>query len=276
MAGADQEARLDRSVVPRVAAIPQKAEVQHLLCPVCGGACSLLDVVDFNKSCEEARDKFLGLSGIPVYYALCGKCGFCFAPELMTWGLERFEERIYNDEYVVVDPDYIEARPRTNAATLISIFKDRAHSVRHLDYGGGDGLLAKILRESNWQSISYDPFVDRNINVEQLGKFELITAFEVFEHVPDVQKLMSDLRSLLSGNGLVLFSTLLSDGNIHSNQRISWWYASPRNGHISLFSRNSLAILAQNNGFNFGSFSEGLHIFFTKVPPWADQVFSMS
>ena len=243
-----------------------------LLCSVCGAACSLLDVVDFNKSCEESRGKFLGLAGISVYYALCSKCGFCFAPELMTWGLEKFEERIYNDEYVVVDPDYIDARPRANAATLISIFGDRAHSVKHLDYGGGDGLLANVLRESHWQSISYDPFVDRNVSVEQLGKFDLITAFEVFEHVPDVRKLMSNLRSLLSGNGLVLFSTLLSDGNISSNQRLNWWYASPRNGHISLFSRNSLEILARNNGLKFGSFSEGFHVFLTTVPPWAADV----
>jgi SAM-dependent methyltransferase len=245
---------------------------QYLLCPVCNEACSLLDVVDFNKSCEEARGKFLGLAGIPVYYALCGKCGFCFAPELVTWELEEFEERIYNDEYVFVDPDYIETRPRANAANLIAMFGDRARSIKHLDYGGGSGLLAKVLSESSWQSISYDPFVDRNVSIEQLGKFDLITAFEVFEHVPDVQELMSNLRSLLSQNGLVLFSTLLLDGNINSNQRISWWYASPRNGHISLFSRKSLVILAQDSGLNFGSFSEGSHVFFTKIPPWADHI----
>lgn len=249
--------------------------VKNLLCPVCNGFCSLLDVVDFNKSCEEARGKFLDLSGVPVYYALCSGCGFCFAPELATWTLEEFEKRIYNDEYVIVDPDYIETRPRSNAISLISMFGDRARSIRHLDYGGGIGVLAKHLREHNWQSISYDPFVDRNTDVDQLGKFELITAFEVFEHVPDVQQLMSNLRSLLSPNGLVLFSTLLSDGNIHSNQRISWWYASPRNGHISLFSRRSLAILAKNSGVNFGSFSDGFHVFFTKVPPWADHIIRM-
>jgi SAM-dependent methyltransferase len=246
---------------------------QHLLCPVCNGACSLLDVVDFNKSCEEARGKFLDLSGIPVYYALCRKCGFCFAPELVTWELEEFEERIYNDEYVFVDPDYLETRPRANAAYLISLFGDRAHSIKHLDYGGGSGLLSKVLSDSNWQSISYDPFADRNVGIEELGKFDLITAFEVFEHVPDIQELMSNLHSLLSPNGLVMFSTLVSDGSIHANQRISWWYASPRNGHISLFSRKSLGILARDSGFNFGSFSEGLHVFFTKEPSWADHIF---
>ena len=112
--------------------------------------------------------------------------------------------------------------------------------------------------------------------IAQLGKFDLITAFEVFEHVPEPQRLMRNLRSLLSPNGIVLFSTLLSDGNIHINQRISWWYASPRNGHISLFSRNSLAILAQNNAVNFGSFSVGFHIFFTNIPQWADHLIRAS
>ncbi len=244
----------------------------NLLCPVCNGSCSLLDVVDFNKSCEEASGKFLGLAGIPVYYALCSDCGFCFTPEIATWTLQEFEERIYNDEYILVDPDYTETRPKTNAANLISMLGDQARFIKHLDYGGGNGLLANILKKSNWQSVSYDPFVDRNTSIDQLGKFDLITAFEVFEHVPDVQRLMSDLRSLLSPDGIVLFSTLISDGNIHSNQRINWWYAAPRNGHISLFSRKSLAILAQNNGVNLGSFSEAIHVFFANVPQWANHI----
>jgi len=247
-----------------------------LCCPVCGEACSLLDVVDFNKSCEEARGKFFPLAGIPVYYVLCNNCGFSFAPAIASWKLEEFEQKIYNDEYILVDPDYIETRPRANAAHLISMFGDRADSIKHLDYGGGGGLLVKLLRESNWQSTSYDPFVDRNVGIGQLGKFDLITAFEVFEHVPDVQGLMSNLCSLLSPNGIVLFSTLLSDGNIHSGQRINWWYASPRNGHISLFSRKSLTILAQNNGFCFGSLSEGFHFFHTEIPRWVDHIIRAS
>lgn len=243
----------------------------NLICPVCGGPCSLFDVVDFNKPCKEVIDKFPSLSGIPVYYALCSNCGFCFAPEFMAWKLEDFEEKVYNDEYVLVDPDCIETRPLANATYLISMFGEQAHSIKHLDYGGGNGLLVKLLSESNWQSISYDPFMDRNISIEQLGKFDLVTAFEVFEHVSDIQGLMSNLRSLLAPNGLVMFSTVLSDGNIYPNQRLNWWYASPRNGHISLFSRKSLEILAQNNGFDF--LPGGTHVFFTKeIPPWANHI----
>ena len=111
----------------------------NLLCPICNEASYLLDVVDFNKSCEELRGKFLGLSGAPIYYARCDNCGFCFAPEIANWKLEEFEERIYNNEYSLVDPDHIEIRPRANATNLISMFGDKAHSIKHLDYGGGGG-----------------------------------------------------------------------------------------------------------------------------------------
>ena len=242
---------------------------ERLACPICKTKSAVLDVVDFNKSCEELRGKHLAPAGIPVAYALCSSCYFCWAPELYDWPLAKFKECIYNGDYVAVDPDYIEARPKGNADALRSIFPHLPSTVRHLDYGGGNGLLAKSLRESNWNSVSYDPLLDAS-SPEQLGQFALITAFEVFEHVPDTRALVSDLSSLLSDPGLVLFSTLLSDGNIHPDQKLTWWYASPRNGHISLFSRTSLYLLAQNSGFRFGSLSANFHFFCRGSPPhWA-------
>jgi len=64
-----------------------------------------LDVVDFNKSCEEQRVFTFHLSGIPIYFIfLCTSCKFCFAPEFHHWSLADFEEKIYNDNYATVDP----------------------------------------------------------------------------------------------------------------------------------------------------------------------------
>ncbi len=249
---------------------------KSLTCKVCGAIASPLDAVDFNKSCEEARGKFLQPRGILILYALCPNCGFCFAPEMAKWTLAEFEERVYNKDYVLIDPDYVEDRPRGSAASLLSAFDNVKGSFKHLDYGGGRGLLAKILRESQWDSVSYDPFVDRNTDIKKLGTFDLITAYEVFEHVPDVQTLMSDLCSLLSPTGIILFSTVVSDGEIAPNKPVKWWYASPRNGHISLFSRNSLEVLARQSGFLFRSFSPGFHTFLRTIPPWAAHVIKMA
>lgn len=238
-------------------------------CPICGGVCTPLDVVDFNKSCEEAKGKFFSLSGIPIYYFLCNTCEFCFAPEFANWTSNDFQEKIYNKDYILVDPEYVDIRPRCNAKIMNDMFKGHSHEIRHLDYGGGSGLMSQLLRESMWQSTSYDPFVTKNIDINAIGRFDLVTAFEVFEHVPDVCGLVENLSSLLSPEGLVLFSTLVSDNDIKPNQRINWWYASPRNGHISIFSKRSLVILGGRQGFTLGSFSNWLHAYWRQVPSWA-------
>ncbi len=245
-------------------------------CPVCNSTSAPLDVVDFNKSCEELRQKYLPLSQKPIYYFLCENCHFCFAPEIYNWTISEFEEKIYNDQYIEIDPDYVESRPTANAKQLTHLFDNQKKLIRHLDYGGGSGLLSQLLRDQDFQSITYDPFYNKETNIENLGKFDLITAYEVFEHVPNVDKLMSDLSSLLNDDGIILFSTLLSDGQIEKNKRIQWWYASPRNGHISLFSKKSLSILANNSGFTLGSFSTGLHAMWKIVPQWANHIIKIN
>src|SRR5271165_5763744 len=100
--------------------VPDQA-IRRSECPVCGAQTMLLDVVDFNKSCEERNGRFLTLAGLPVYYALCGDCGFCFAPDLYKWTLDEFSAKVYNDDYLQVDPDYQEARPRADADHLIDL-----------------------------------------------------------------------------------------------------------------------------------------------------------
>ncbi|MEM7541725.1 MAG: class I SAM-dependent methyltransferase [Pseudomonadota bacterium] len=239
------------------------------LCPVCDNTSRPFDVVDFNKSCQEANGKFLALAGQPVYYFVCEHCGFCFAPEFSRWTNDEFLERIYNDRYIDFDPDYVTRRPLANANKIDAMFGGAKRAIRHLDYGGGNGLLAQTLVDRNWHSESFDEFVDPPDRFAQLGKYDLITVFEVFEHVVDVKRLMSQLRTLRAENGIIYFSTLLSDGQITRGQRLSWWYAAPRNGHISLFSKASLVAMCEIYRLNLQSFNAVNHVFYTSKPDWA-------
>jgi SAM-dependent methyltransferase len=265
-----------RSVLADIRSFSDKRKNGDIRCPVCGAMASYLDTVDLNKSCEEIRGLHLPSLGYGIDYHLCDSCGFCFSPEIRTWGFEEFEQRIYNDGYEQVDPDYKYDRPMNNAKSIEQAFGKSRQSISHLDYGGGSGLLSATLRESGWMSKSFDPFVDRNLSVDELGKFDLITAFEVFEHVPDIDQLMGDLEMLCKPNGLILFSTLLSDGNISRSRKLDWWYASPRNGHISLFSQKSLAIALAKKELQLASFSSGMHAAFWGVPDWARSVIRSS
>lgn len=240
-------------------------------CPVCAGASRLLDVLDFNRTCLDLR---LPLSGTPVYYAICEHCGFVFSPEFLAWRREEFAERVYNDSYALVDPDSRGARALANARFLVDALGPDCRSIDHLDFGGGEGALSRILQQHGWNSRSCDPFFagegpDRE---EPEGRFDLITAFEVMEHAPRPNELLEQLRQHMDQRCLVLFSTLLSDGNILPGQRLTWWYASPRNGHISLFSRASLSLLARRHGLAFGSLGAGLHYFLNQRPEWASRV----
>lgn len=244
-------------------------------CPVCGADAALLDVVDLNKSCEEARGRFLPLSGEPVYYALCDACGFCFAPEIARWPREEFAKRIYNDDYHLVDPDFEVARPKHNARSVQQAVGHAALELRHLDYGGGNGQLSAELFAAGWDSQSYDPFVDSALP-ERAEKYNFITCFEVFEHVPDVNDLVRTLGSLLADPGVVMFTTLTSDEQIARGKRLTWWYASPRNGHISLFSRRSLALIAEKWGFESKSTTPLVHLFWREFPTWASPLLSPS
>lgn len=218
-------------------------------CPVCSGATTWLDVVDFNKHGSEARGVRLPVSGHAVYYARCGSCGFCFAPALHAWSPDQMAQRIYNEGYALVDPDYVEARPMSSARQLLGLFPALAsHGVSHLDYGSGSGRMAQLLRGAGWQSRAFDPFVPGASAPEAGQKFGLITAFEVFEHVADLPGLTAFLREHLADDGLLVFSTLLNDGAIRPGKPLDWWYASPRNGHISLFSEKSLMMVLERCG----------------------------
>jgi len=247
-------------------------EPAEVACPICGRPTEILDVVDFNKSCIEAQGAYLQLSGKPIYYNRCTDCGFALAPEMWGWSREDFSEHVYNADYKIVDPEYDAVRPEANVQFIETLFPDAAAGgAKHLDYGSGSGLLVDRLQAKGWTSTAYDPFVHGE--ERPTGKFDLITAFEVFEHVSSVETLMRDLKALAADEAIILFSTVISDPYIAVNRRLDWWYASPRNGHISLYTADSLKRLALGAGWGLASFSEAFHCFCTKaIPTWAQAV----
>ncbi len=91
----------------------------------------------------------------------------------------------------------------------------------------------------------------------------------MFEHVRGVQQLIATLSSLLVSDGIILFSTPVSNGQIRHDKPLDWAYASPRNGHISLFSTQNLARLGAKESFSFASVNSNLHAFWRNFPDCA-------
>jgi hypothetical protein len=78
-------------------------------------------------------------------------------------------------------------------------------------------------------------------------RYELVTAFEVFEHIPEPAKTVAHLLSMSDS---ILFSTELLP--VPAPPIVDWWYYGPERGqHIAFFTRTALEKLAARFGANY-------------------------
>ena len=239
-----------------------------LPCKICDGQSFLYGVVDFNRACLTPQAKMPTLSGVPVYYRLCSACGFIFSNCFDSWTQQEFNQYIYNDQYIDVDPDYAEVRPRHNARIVEQIFGKDKSKLSILDYGGGNGICGELLREAGFHAVEiYDPFTPKYARRPE-GKFDIVICFETLEHLPNPLEEIKSIVESAQETGVVLFSTLVQPVDIEK-YGMNWWYIGPRNGHVSIFSRNSLTLAWQKSGFNLASFSDDLHLAFRQIPDFA-------
>ena len=248
--------------------ILKSASIALTPCKICSEPAPLLGVVDFNKCCEEPRGFKLPLSGTPVYYRRCQACGFLFTDAFDDWSTEEFKAHIYNDGYLAVDPDYTLNRPRDNAGVVQQVFGGLKEERRVLDYGGGNDVFCSELRTAGFPvAITYDPFTPEFAHRPE-GEFDLITCFETLEHMPDPNGGITAILENIADPGMVLFTTMLQPDDF-SRLGLNWWYVGPRNGHVSLYSREALIRAWGKHGYKTASFTENLHVAFRTLPRFA-------
>jgi hypothetical protein len=248
---------MDAGLAARFAALPPVGSGQAgstaRPCKICGKPACFFDVTDFWKG---SRFYPYGPSDIPVAYHRCDACGFMFAPMFDEWTSGDFLKYIYNDEYIAVDGEYMDARPKRVATVMVKSlagFED----ARIIDYGSGTGLFAEYMRAAGFKHITnFDPFSDP---VRPSGRFDIITCFEVIEHSPTPLDTLLDIASLLNDDGCVVLGESLQPPDIDVI-RCNWWYCMPRNGHISLYTDRALALLATRSGLLFHP-GKGMHAF---------------
>jgi hypothetical protein len=152
---------------------------------------------------------------------------------------------------------------------ILALFTREA---RFLDYGGGYGLFARLMRDYGFDFYRQDRYAE---NLFAAGfdaedhpgtAYELVTAFEVFEHLPQP---LEEVEQMLAYSRNVLFSTqLLPTPAPDLNQ---WWYYGLDHGqHVALYTRESLQEIARHFGLNAYSCGSALHLLTEKkLPPAA-------
>jgi SAM-dependent methyltransferase len=239
-----------------------------LPCKICGGVAELYGVVDFHKSCAEAQGIRLRLSGVPIYYRRCATCDFLFTEAFDNWSHDQFKAHIYNESYQTVDPDYQTKRPSENARVVARLWSAYKGETRVLDYGGGNDVFCTVLRASGFPlAVTYDPMTPEYAHRPD-GKFDLVTCFETLEHLPDpAAGIASILEYAADPGGLILFTTFAQPSDFN-NYGLHWWYVGPRNGHVSIFSKQALTRAFARHGYRLVSFNDNAHLAFRTLPPF--------
>jgi SAM-dependent methyltransferase len=252
----------------------QKVSESTADCKCCGKEAVLFDVCDFAKNCREDRGVQLPLTGIPIYYFRCPSCGFVFTTQFDDLSDDDFKQQVYNEDYVKVDPDCTETRPAHEARLLEGAFGEFKQEISVLDFGGGQGQLARNLAAAGFGDVvNYDPFHEDQASRPQ-RTFNLVVCFEVVEHSPDPVRTFRDMFSFLDPQrGLVLFSTLLAPPEI-GQVKASWWYIGPRNGHVSIHTQESLAGVICGLGMSYLPLSANMHWAYKTLPDFARAVFT--
>jgi SAM-dependent methyltransferase len=242
-------------------------------CKICATPAPVFGVCDFHNQAFLHRGFYtesLAPSGEQVTYHRCPSCGFLFTRHMDAWDGAAFLARVYNNDYPLLDTNFVGGRPGGIASFLFSLFSHRIKTLRTLDYGGGNGLLALLLRSfGTRESQTYDPYAAGQ--TEPVGTFDLVTCYEVLEHSPDPHKTAADIVRFMGPESLLIFSTEMQPDDIET-QRLNWWYVNPRVGHVSFHTHETLARLFAPHGLTIESANANLHFAYRTFPDWAERL----
>jgi hypothetical protein len=129
-----------------------------------------------------------------------------------------------------------------------------------LDWGGGDGLLTRMMRDVGIDAYHFDKYATNRYAAgfdDALDRrYDIVTAFEVWEHLPNPAEAIEEI---FSRKPAVHFLTT----ELYTGQGSDWGYIWPTTGrHIFFFSPKAMTFIAQKYGYSL--LSVGRYTLFTR------------
>jgi hypothetical protein len=202
------------------------------------------------------------LSRHKISYFHCASCGFV-STENPFWLDEAYAEAIAD-----MDTGIMERNLKQRAVVPLVIRWYFNTKAKFVDFGAGYGIFVRLMRDKGFDFYWTDKYAQNLFARKFIArlpepgaqKFELLTAFEVMEHMPEPEQALDEM---LEWSDSILFTTLMlpasTANGLHENS--DWWYWTYETGqHVSLYTEKSLAFLAQKKGLSFHSNGKNLHL----------------
>lgn len=192
--------------------------------------------------------------GRSVRYFDCRACGYV-QTETPDW-LEEAYSRAIND----VDTGIMIRNQLNVGRVIMTLFAMGRLQGRVIDHAGGYGILVRLLRDvgidAHWRDKYCDNLLARGFEASD-GPWDLLTAFEVFEHIVDP---LQELQAVLQQASVVLLTTELI--TTAQTPHPDWWYFGPEHGqHIGFFRAGTLDWMARKLGCSYLTDGLSVHIF---------------
>jgi hypothetical protein len=216
-------------------------------CRVCGG-----------RSHFAFRQPLLGRE---VDYFDCPVCGY-LQTESPTW-----LEKAYASAINILDTGILFRNRLNTGRVIMTLLSLGSLHGTVVDHAGGYGILVRLLRDAGvdarWRDKYCDNLLARGFEADD-GRCDLMTAFEVLEHLVDP---LLELKCMLEKAPTVLLSTeLIPPGDAPP---VDWWYLQPEHGqHIGFFRPLTLKWMARELGYHHASDGRSLHVFSKARVPW--------
>jgi hypothetical protein len=186
----------------------------------------------------------------------CTNCGFVFI-EPVYWLDEAYAE--------VVAPSDVGYASRNLAASKIlsALLGNTSASDFFVDFGGGYGLLVRLMRDNGFRFHLYEPHAQnlfaRNCEADRdrFGPYRALTAIEVLEHLTDP---LLSVAEMSRWSRCLVFTTELCPTARPMPEE--WWYFGIDHGqHISFYSSKALRFIAEKYGLLYYNLGDNWHAF---------------
>jgi 2-polyprenyl-3-methyl-5-hydroxy-6-metoxy-1,4-benzoquinol methylase len=189
----------------------------------------------------------------------CRSCGTLYTARA-TGATDMYDYNSYYDEGNLSVPDFINKR----LDEIIAGFAPYKQTGRLLDVGFGAGSLMEAAARAGWTASGVEVSEKAVEHVRQLGfdvfcgeladahypdgHFDVVTASEVLEHVPDPRSLVAEIARIVRPGGLLWATTPHARGVSSKALGLKWSVVSPPE-HLQLFSRGSVTAMLKKAGF---------------------------
>jgi len=215
----------------------------------------------------------------------CNKCGFVYVnPRVHNEQLTEIYKHSYfqNKDYGYTG---YEQEKRLRVKNFERWIKDAAsympvgRNIQALDVGCAAGYCLDVMKEKGWVAEGLELDEEMCESLYQRGdvvfrtaledftgtrKYNVITLFDVIEHIPGIDAAFSKLSSLLEPDGIVIMVTPDHKSFQRKILKKKWFQYKPIE-HIQYFDRESLQVFSQRNGLSM--------IYNTRCGQYADAQF---